>query len=109
MKNYVQKGENLTVFAPYALSSGDGALLGSIFGVAAGDAAIGAEVDLVTEGVFVLPKVSTDTMAVGDPIFWDDAAKLVTTTATANTKIGVSVATAVNPSGTTSVRLNGAF
>ncbi|MEC5321762.1 DUF2190 family protein [Aurantimonas sp. A3-2-R12] len=109
MKNYVQKGENLTLPAPYALSSGDGALVGSIFGVAAGDAAIGAEVDLVTEGVFVLPKVALDAMAVGTPVYWDDAAKLVTITATGNTKIGVSVATAVNPSGTTSVRLNGAF
>lgn len=109
MKNYVQKGENLTLPAPYAVSSGDGALVGSIFGVAAGDAANGAEVDLVTVGVFVLPKVSTDAMAVGSPVYWDDDAKLVTTTATDNTKIGVSVATAVNPSGTTSVRLNGVF
>lgn len=109
MKNYVQKGENLTLLAPYAVASGDGALIGSIFGVAAGDAAIGAEVDIVTEGVFVLPKVSLDAMAVGTPVYWDNTAKLVTITATGNTKIGVSVATAVNPSGTTSVRLNGAF
>ncbi|ANL47952.1 hypothetical protein AMC87_CH03299 [Rhizobium phaseoli] len=109
MKNYVQKGENLTFPAPYAVSSGDGVLKGSIFGVAAGDAESGAEVDVVTVGVFTLPKVSTDVMAVGEPIYWDNTAKLVTTTATGNTKIGVSVATAVNPSGTTDVRLNGAF
>ncbi|WP_353641371.1 DUF2190 family protein [Mesorhizobium sp. WSM2239] len=109
MKNFVQKGENLTVTAPYAVSSGDGVLKGSIFGVAAGDAESGAEVDLVTVGVFKLPKVSTDVMAVGDVVYWDDTAKLVTTTATDNTMIGVSVATAGNPSGTTDVRLNGAF
>jgi predicted RecA/RadA family phage recombinase len=109
MRNFKQKGENLTLPAPYAVSSGDGALVGSIFGIAAGDAANGAEVDLVTVGVFVMPKVSTDVMAVGTPVYWDDTAKLVTITATDNTKIGVSVATAVNPSGTTSVRLNGAF
>lgn len=109
MKNYVQKGENLTLPAPYAVSSGDGALIGNIFGVAAGDAAEGAEVDLVTVGVFTLPKVSTDTIAVGAAVYWDDDAKLITTTATDNTKIGVSVATAVNPSGTTDVRLNGVF
>ncbi|MGR9137147.1 DUF2190 family protein [Rhizobium leguminosarum] len=109
MKNYLQKGENLTLPAPYAVSSGDGALIGSIFGVAAGDAESGADADLVTVGVFTLPKVSTDVMAVGDPVYWDDTAKLVTITATDNTKIGVSVTAAVNPSGTTDVRLNGAF
>ena len=109
MKNYVQKGENLTLPAPYAVSSGDGALIGTIFGVAAGDAAEGAEVDLVTVGVFTLPKVSTDAIAVGAAVYWDDDAKLITTTATDNTKIGVSIATAVNPSGTTDVRLNGTF
>src|SRR5690606_26913440 len=100
-------GENLTLPAPYAVTSGDGALIGNIFGVAAGDAAEGAEVDLVTIGVFTLPKVSTDAIAVGAVVYWDDDAKLITTTATDNTKIGVSVATAVNPSGTTDVRLNG--
>lgn len=109
MKNYVQKGENLTLPAPYAVSSGDGALIGNIFGVAAGDAAEGAEVDLVTVGVFTLPKVSTDAIAIGVAVYWDDDAKLITTTATDNTKIGVSVATALNPSGTTDVRLNGVF
>jgi predicted RecA/RadA family phage recombinase len=109
MKNHVQRGENLTLPAPYAVSSGDGALVGSIFGVAAGEAGAGAEVDLVTVGVFTLPKVSTDAMTVGAPVYWDDTAKLVTVTATGNSKIGVSVATAVNPSGTTDVRLNGAF
>lgn len=109
MKNHVQKGETLTLPAPYAVSSGDGALIGNIFGVAAGDAAEGAEVDLVTVGVFTLPKVSTDAIAVGAAVYWDDDAKLITTTATDNTKIGVSVATALNPSGTTDVRLNGTF
>ncbi|MEC5383402.1 DUF2190 family protein [Aurantimonas sp. C2-6-R+9] len=109
MRNFVQKGENLTLPAPYALAAGDGALIGSIFGVAAGDAAIGADVDLVTVGVFPLPKVALDAMAVGDPVYWDNAARLVTITVTGNTKIGVSVATAVNPSGTTNVRLNGTF
>jgi len=109
MKNYVQKGENLTLPAPYAVSSGDGALIGNIFGVAAGDAVEGAEVDLVTVGVFTLPKVSTDAIAIGAAVYWDDDAKLITATATDNTKIGVSVATALNPSGTTDVRLNGVF
>ncbi|MEI4486365.1 DUF2190 family protein [Frigidibacter sp. MR17.14] len=109
MKNYVQKGENLTIAAPYNVASGGGAMSGLIFGVAAGDALSGADVDLVTVGVFDLPKVSTDVFAVGAAVYWDDTAKLLTSTTSGNTKIGVAVAGAGNPSGTVTVRLNGVF
>lgn len=109
MKNYVQKGENLTIAAPYNVASGGGAKSGLIFGVAAGDALSGADVDLMTVGVFDLPKVSTDVFALGAAVYWDDTAKLMTSTASGNTKIGVAVAAAGNPSGTVTVRLNGVF
>lgn len=105
MKNYVQKGENLTLPAPYALSSGAGALVGSIFGVAAGDADNGADVDLVTEGVFEMPKVSALAISIGDKLYWDDTAKLVNKTASGNTLIGVAVTAAANPSGYVNVKL----
>ena len=39
MKNFVQPGSTITLTAPYAVASGDGLLVGAIFGVAAGDAA----------------------------------------------------------------------
>lgn len=109
MQNYVQKGENLTIAAPYDVASGGGVKSGLIFGVAAGDALSGADVDLVTVGVFDLPKVSTDTFAVGAAVYWNDTTKLVTSTASGNTKIGVAVTAAANPSGTVNVRLNGTF
>ena len=109
MKNYVQKGENLTLTAPYAVASGAGVKIGSIFGVAAGAAANGATIDVVTEGVFTLPKVSTDVFAVGAAVYWDDTAKLITSTTSGNTKVGEAVTAAVNPSGTVNVRLNGTF
>ena len=109
MQNYVQKGENLTIAAPYDVASGGGVKAGLIFGVAACDALSGADVDLVTVGVFDLPKVSTDVFAVGAAVYWDNTAKLVTSTASGNTKIGVAVTAAANPSGTVNVRLNGTF
>ena len=109
MQNYVQKGENLTIAAPYDVASGGGVKAGLIFGVAAYDALSGADVDLVTVGVFDLPKVSTDVFAVGAAVYWDNTAKLVTSTASGNTKIGVAVTAAANPSGTVNVRLNGTF
>lgn len=70
MRNYVQRGENLTVAAPYAVLSGAGVKLGAIFGVAAEDADQGATVDLATCGVFSLPKVAALAVAVGDLVFW---------------------------------------
>lgn len=109
MKNYVQTGSNVTLTAPYALSSGDGALVGALFGVAATDAANGADVVLVTEGVFDLAKASAQAWTVGTAIYWDDSDKECTTTSTDNTKIGVALVAAANPSATGRVRLNGAF
>lgn len=104
MKNYVHNGENITVPAPAATISGDPVLIGSLFGIAAGDALKGEPLDLVTTGVFTLPKVSTDAVEIGDELFLNDAG-LVTTTA--GTRIGVAVKSAANPSGEAEVRLTG--
>jgi predicted RecA/RadA family phage recombinase len=109
MKNFIQAGSNLTLVAPYAVCGGNGVKIGTIFGIAVGSAANGGNVDIATHGVFELPKVAVDVMAVGDAIYWDDATKLVTKTASGNTKIGAAVSAAVNPSGRVNVRLNGAF
>jgi predicted RecA/RadA family phage recombinase len=109
MKNYVQKGENITVTSATAASSGEIVKIGSMIGIAAGDAAIGDDLDLVTTGVFELPKVSTDALAVGDTVYFKSADDAVTSTASGNTKMGVAVTAAGNPSGTVNVRLNGTF
>ena len=109
MKNYVQVGNSLTIAAPYDVLSGGGVKSGLIFGVASGDALSGADVDLVTLSVFDLPKVSADAFAVGAAIFWNDTTKLVTSTSSGNTKIGVAVKAAANPSAAVNVRLNGTF
>ena len=108
MKNYVQKGENITVTATAAATSGQGVLMGNLFGIAAGDAAIGESLDLVTEGVFDMAKVSTDELAVGDLIYWDDTNTLATSDddSGANEVIGLAVSVAANPSGTVNVKLS---
>ena len=60
MQNFVQEGRHITVAAaPYALSGGDGALVGNLFGVACGDAESGAEVVLAVVGVFDLGMTPT--------------------------------------------------
>lgn len=109
MKNYVQKGDNITVTATATATSGNGVLIGSLFGIAAGDAAIGEDLDLVTVGVFDMAKVSTDVLAVGDLVYWDESATLVSSDddTGANELIGIAVTAAANPSGSVNVRLNG--
>lgn len=108
MKNYVQDGDVLTLVAPYAVASGGGALVGAIFGVAANTVANGAEGEFCLIGVFDLPKAN-GAVTQGQKLYWSDANKNVTTTATNNTLIGVAATAAAAGDATARVRLNGAF
>lgn len=108
MRNYIQAGNTVTVAAPYALASGAGALVGTLFGVASGAADNGAEVELVTRGVFELPKLSAQAWTVGAIIYWDNTNKWCTTVASTNVAIGKALAVAANPTATGIVRLSGA-
>lgn len=108
MKNYVQEGNTLTLPAPADVVGGDVAIVGSIIGIVNGDALSGDDMDLDVVGVFNLPKVSALAIAVGDEVYWNAGTKLVTKTDT-DTKLGVAVTAAANPSATVDVRLSGAF
>lgn len=109
MKNFLMEGKTLTLTAPYALTSGQGLLVGSIFGVAAADAAISTEVEAVTDGVFTLTKATGAAWTVGALIYWDNAARNCTTTVASNKLVGVAQAAAASGDTTGNVRLNGAF
>ena len=111
MKNYIQKGETLTLTAPYAVSSGGGALVGSIFGVAANDYGNGAEGEFQVAGVFDLTRETgaSSGFTAGTLIYWDDTNKRITKTVGTNKLIGVAVRTAADGDATARVRLNGAF
>lgn len=110
-KNWIQPGHIITVPAPGNVSSGDVVVAGAIIGIAAGDAASGADLDLALTGIYSLPKVSTDDFSVGEAAYFDDGTGLVTTDDAegANPKIGVAVTAAANPSAAVNVRLNGSF
>jgi predicted RecA/RadA family phage recombinase len=118
MTNYVQRGDTLTVKAPYAVTSGAGMKIGAaIFAVAAIDASTNDVIEAAVEGVFDLAK-DTSTFADGDVVYWDNTAKKVTSTSTSNLKIGVvalqlpdgtSAVGALTGDATVRVRLNGAF
>lgn len=92
MKNYVQPGDTIAVTAAADVQSGQGVLVGTLFGVAQNAALTGAELLLVTRGVFDLPKVGSQAWTVGASVYWDNANTRCTTSASGNTLIGNAVA-----------------
>lgn len=107
MKNYVQPGHVLTIPSPAVVASGQVVISGAIIGIAAGDAESAAPVDVAVGGVYELPKVSALAISIGDILYFDAATKLVNKTSSGNTKIGVAVSAAANPSASVKVRLSG--
>jgi predicted RecA/RadA family phage recombinase len=106
MKNFVQKGETLTLTPAAAVASGVGYLFGAgLFGVATTDVASGAAGSFQTEGVVEIGKTSALAIAVGDRVFWDPAGKVVNKTTAAQVCVGVAVEAAVNPSATVKIKL----
>lgn len=111
MRNYVQYGDTLRIPAPYDVTSGQGVLVGSIFGVATQDALTDGELPIQTRGVYELVKAASQAWTIGARIYWDDATRSCTTTATGNKLIGVAT-TAVGGGASETigrVRLNGSF
>jgi len=109
MKNFIQTGDSVTVPAPANVESGDGVLVGDMFGVAIIDADSGDDVSLQLTGVVELPKTAAEAWTVGASVYWDGAEDEATTVSTDNTLIGVAVKAADNPSDYGKVRLNGSF
>lgn len=107
MKNFVQPGDTVTFNAPYQRNSGQAALLTALFGVAANDVANGIAGEWLTRGVFDIDALVTDTPAVGAKLYWDNAAKVLTTTVGANTYVGVCMKAKLNGELTARIRLNG--
>lgn len=109
MKNYIQGGEVLTVPAPATVLSGAGVLVGSLFGVACGDAASGADVEIRTTGVFELPKTAGAAWTVGQRLYWDDTAKSLTGTASTHKLVAIAVLPAASADTVGTARLTAAF
>lgn len=109
MATFVQEGDVITLTAPATVLSKKGALIGgTIFGIASNDYTSGdTNAEFSVEGVWDLEKVSTQAWIAGNIIYWDNSAKLATTVASGNVKIGVCTKAAANPTTTGRVRLNG--
>lgn len=108
MKNFKQDGNNISFVAGTGgVLSGKGVLSGNIFGVSVGDVAEAATGIMSTVGCFELPKLSTDTIALHQLVFWDSTNLRVTEVSLNNYPIGVALAVAGNGVATVVVRLNG--
>lgn len=106
MKNYIQDGKTISFTPTAAVASGEAVLLGMLLVVAITAIAANTPGEGVTEGVFELPKKSTDDVALGVDLYWDDTANELTTTATDNTKVGKAWSAAGNGTATVSVKIN---
>jgi predicted RecA/RadA family phage recombinase len=108
MKNHVQEGRYVEVPLPYARLSGEGVLIGSLFGVCVVDGASGASINIDTEGVYDLTAAtgaSTDA-TFGAAAYWDNTAKKVTPVSTSNTLVGVFLAAKATTDAVARVRLS---
>ena len=106
MKTYIAPGHSITITAPSGgITSGQGVLIGTLFGIAQADAAEGTEAEILTEGVVEIGKTSALQIDVGDRLFWDATNKVVNKTATAQVCVGVAVSAAANPSATVKLKL----
>src|SRR5262245_25208386 len=108
-KVIVQDGHNISLVAPYQRNPGEGALVGSIFGVALATTANGAAGAFAVDGVWDLAKATAQAWTQGVILYWDNAAKNVTTTASTNKLIGTAVQAQQTSDTVGRVRLNGAF
>lgn len=109
MDNFVQKGDNITVAAPYDVASGAGFLVGALFAVAIHAAASGDDVSGATTGVYLMKKTASQAWTVGQKVYWDNSNKECTSDGTAGMLIGAATAGAASAAdGVTGyVRLNG--
>jgi predicted RecA/RadA family phage recombinase len=111
MKNYIQPGHVITLAAPYDVRSGDGLLVGAIFGVATHDGLEGSEIETQLTGVVEINKVSGQAWSAGDKVYWDNTNRRTTSVATDNVLIGAAVLPAGGGADETigRVRLNASF
>lgn len=93
MKNFVQPGEMLDLVAPSGgVTSGLAVKIGSIIAIAAITAAADAEFAGAVTGVFDVAAATSQAWTVGATVYWDDTAKVFTTTASTHQKAGYAVA-----------------
>lgn len=107
MKNFVQRGDVLTLPAPAAVNAGDVVVVDDFIGFAATSAALGEEVEVELKGVWSVKKKSGEAVTVGMPVWWDAAANRATVTEATNRRLGTATRAATADALRVDVRLAG--
>jgi len=108
MQNFIQNGHITHLTAPAGgVTSGEGLIVGGLFGIAAYSSAEGDPVELGTTGVYQLPKASAAVLAVGARVAWDNTAKNINVPGAGRFPVGVATEAAGNGITTVAVRLDG--
>lgn len=95
MKNFIARGKVVTVVAAAEIAAGDFLKVGNggLVGIAANSADIGEETEVSLTGVFEMPKAAI-AISQGDKLYYVDADKNLSKTATGNTFAGYAYADA---------------
>lgn len=101
---YVMSGEVVDYVAGSAISSGQVVLMGVRIGVALAAIASGASGAVRVKGIFTIAKLSTDVVAQGALLYWDNTNFRLTLTSAGNTLAGYATKAAGN--GVTTVEIN---
>lgn len=101
---YVMSGDVIDYPAGSAVASGAVVLFGVRIGVALAAIAAGASGALAVKGIFTIAKLSTDVVAIGALLYWDNGNSRLTTTSAGNTLAGYATKAAGN--GVTTVEIN---
>ena len=108
MKNFVKPGKCIkwTNDTGADIPSGQAVTIGARVFVATGVIKVGAEGEVLTEGVVRLAKVAGVALAIGADAYWDNAAKNVTNVAAGNTLMGFVAESELAASTSVEVKLN---
>ena len=104
-KNFVQEGKALNYTAGADTLSGDFVLIGTIGGIAKTAIANGKVGAVHVTGIFNVAK-ATGAITQGAKLYWDNTNKVLTTTASGNTIVGVAAAAAASGDATVAILLN---
>jgi len=103
---FVQPGEVIDYTAGANIASGQVVLMGARIGVALKAIANGETGPMQVTGVFNIAKLSTDNMAQGALLYWDNTNSRLTTTASGNTLAGFAAAAAAASTTSVNIKIN---
>lgn len=103
---YKAPGNTWTHTPASAVANNAIVLMGATVGVALAAIAASTPGPVAVKGVYTLPKLSTDVVAQGALLYWDNTNTRLTTTASGNTLAGRAAAAAGNGVSTVDIDLN---